>query len=59
MPSPRTDNLQRPGWHSSVKAEIELGLTRCDPLRGDPPQRRQFALVVRRAEVLDLPRTPP
>ena len=43
MPGPGADDLQRASTIGSGQAEIQLGLTSCDPLGSDRPQRRQLA----------------
>jgi hypothetical protein len=59
MPRLRPDNLERASRGTGVQAEIQLRLTGRDPLRGNRLQRRQLAGIMRRAEMLVLPRAPP
>jgi len=55
----RPDDLQRPVPGSSGQPEIKLSLPGSDPSRGNRLQRSELGLVVRRADMLDLPRTAP
>ena len=53
---PRRRDRQRPGRPRAVQAQAELQLAGRDPLLRRGLQRLQLRLVVRRPEVLDLPR---
>jgi hypothetical protein len=56
---PRGGNRQRPGRPGIVQAEAWFQLAGRDPLPGGGLQRLQLSVVVRRPDVLDVPRTAP
>jgi hypothetical protein len=61
---PRRSDQQRStrtllGGLGSLQAQVELVLARGQTLPGDRPQDLQLGIIVRRAEVLDVPRPPP
>jgi hypothetical protein len=59
VPRPRRRDRQRPGRRRALQAEIEFQLASRDPLPGGSLQRLKLGVVVRGADVLDLPRPAP
>ena len=55
---PRRRDRQRPALRRRIQAQLQLALPGCQPLPGDRLQQLQLAIIVRRADVLDLPRSP-
>jgi hypothetical protein len=58
VPHPRSHDRQRPtGLRRSVQANVELALTCRHALTGDGLEQFELDLIVRRPNVLDVPRT--